>query len=70
MDYIAILKLLSFYLLYPIIRIVKYTGLVLFSAAAPIVHLTRYGVKGCLWPLRFLAKLEVETHLLSPSLYS
>lgn len=67
MDYITILKLLSFYLLYPIFLILKYTGFVLLSIAAPFVNLARYGMQGCLWPLRFLTKFEVKTHPIQPS---
>lgn len=62
MDYIAILKLLLFYLVYPISLTLKYTVLVVRSVAAPFVNLVRYGMQGCLWPLRFLTKFEVRTH--------
>ncbi len=48
-----------YYLLLPIIVIVKWLLITLGFIVAPLLHLAHYILYACLWPLRILAKFEV-----------
>ncbi|KAI4140711.1 MAG: hypothetical protein L6R39_005683 [Caloplaca ligustica] len=63
MDYLALLKTLSFYSFYPIFLVLKFLGLLLFAVSAPFLRLAQYSIQVCMWPLRFLAKFEVRKYL-------
>ncbi|KAI4247060.1 MAG: hypothetical protein L6R40_001725 [Gallowayella cf. fulva] len=58
MGSVVILKVLLYYLLYPIFVIVKWIGIILLALAAPFINTAYYVLLGCVWPLRFLARLE------------
>ena len=60
MDYTVILRLVIYYLSLPILFILKFIGILLLALAAPILHLGQFVLDCCLWPLRLLARFEVE----------
>ena len=48
-----------YYLIFPLVVILKWLLIALGVIVAPLLHLGQYILHACLWPLRFLAKFEV-----------
>ncbi len=58
-DIFSWVYLILYYLLLPIVIVLRWLLIALGVITAPLLHLGHYVLHACLWPLRFLAKFEV-----------
>lgn len=65
MTYFSSASLVAFYVVQPLLLVLKTTLTILLFLAAPLVHLGHYVILICSWPFHFLAKFEVDTKALS-----
>ena len=65
MSYLSSARVIAYYILQPLLLMLKSILTILLFLAAPLVHLGHFVVHFCSWPFHFLAKFEVDTRALS-----
>ena len=68
MSYFSSALAVAFYVVQPLLLVLKTVVTVLLFLAAPLVHLGHYVIHIFSWPFHFLAKFEVDTRALSRAL--